>query len=176
MTTRLEARRRRSAVGTLARGFAAGVTGTAAMDGWYQVLKRLRNGAKATPDPGPKDWTRAPAPAQVARLAIRAVTKRDVPTAYIDVLTNVTHWGYGISWGVLYAGADRALRRNPIRSGVPFGATVWGLSYVILPALKLYKPIWRYPPKTLAIDLSYHLAYGLGVANGYRALNGRRGS
>jgi hypothetical protein len=166
----------RSAVGTLARGLAAGVAGTAAMDGWYEVLKRLRNGTKPKPAAGPKDWTAAPAPAQVARLAIRAVTKRDVPIEYIGVLTNVTHWGYGISWGVLYAGADRALRRNPLRSGVRFGTTVWGIGYVILPALKLYKPIWRYPPRTLAIDLSYHLAYGLGVANGYQALNGRRRS
>ncbi|MGB6424710.1 MAG: hypothetical protein WBF18_05475 [Solirubrobacterales bacterium] len=29
--------------------------------------------------------------------------------------------------------------------------------------MKLYKPIWEYPPSVLGKDLSAHLVYGLGV-------------
>ncbi len=67
------------------------------------------------------------------------------------------------------------IRARPVPAGLSFGTAVWGSSYVVLPAMKLYKPIWEYRPKTLAIDLSYHLVYGLGVAGAYRALEPKRG-
>jgi len=44
---------------------------------------------------------------------------------------------------------------------------------VILPATKLYEPIWKYDLKTLASDLSAHLVYGLATATGMRLLSGR---
>jgi hypothetical protein len=36
----------------------------------------------------------------------------------------------------------------------------------------IYEPPWRYPASELAIDASYHVVYGLGVAAAYRALAG----
>jgi hypothetical protein len=40
---------------------------------------------------------------------------------------------------------------------------VWAAGYVILPEGGLYQPIWEYDAKTLAWDLSGHLAYGAGT-------------
>ena len=57
--------------------------------------------------------------------------------------------------------------------GLPFGATVWASDYVILPAAKLYEPIWDYDAKTLANDLSAHLVYGLATAATLRVLSPR---
>jgi hypothetical protein len=57
--------------------------------------------------------------------------------------------------------------------GLPFGATVWASDYVILPAAKLYEPIWHYDAKTLANDLSAHLVYGLATAATLRLLSPR---
>ena len=73
------------------------------------------------------------------------------------------HWGYGSSAAALYgilAGSRRA--PDPLY-GVPFGAAVWATGYVVLPAGGFYKPIWKYDAKTLARDLSAHLAYGAGT-------------
>ena len=42
--------------------------------------------------------------------------------------------------------------------------------FATLVPLGIYEPPWKYPPKELAIDLSYHLVYGLGVAGAYRLL------
>jgi hypothetical protein len=42
---------------------------------------------------------------------------------------------------------------------------------VILPILKLYKPIWEYDRKTLANDLSAHLVYGIATAAALRGLS-----
>jgi hypothetical protein len=42
---------------------------------------------------------------------------------------------------------------------------------VILPILKLYKPIWQYDRKTLGNDLAAHLVYGLATAAAFGALS-----
>jgi hypothetical protein len=55
--------------------------------------------------------------------------------------------------------------------GLPFGALVWGTSYVILPLTGLYRPIWEYDIGTLWKDLSSHLAYGLGTATTFGLLS-----
>jgi hypothetical protein len=60
------------------------------------------------------------------------------------------------------------LRKPRVGYGLPFGATVWAGSYVILPAAKLHKPTWEYDGRTLAKDLSAHLVYGLATATTLR--------
>jgi len=55
-----------------------------------------------------------------------------------------------------------------VRYGLPFGAGVWASGYVVLPAAKLYEPIWKYDVKTLGEDLSAHLVYGLVTAAAWR--------
>ena len=47
---------------------------------------------------------------------------------------------------------------------------VWANGYVVLPAAKLYEPIWKYDVKTLGNDLSAHLVYGLATAAAWRLL------
>lgn len=159
-------------LGVIARGLAAGVAGTAAMDGYQRLVSAVRDSGSGSSNrtEGPKDWSEAPAPAQVGRRIVKGVFKRDVSADHIDLVTNVTHWTYGVSWGGLYGILQASLRANPVRHGLAFGTRVWGTAYVILPAMKLYKPIWEDAPKILALDLSYHLSYGLGVAGAYRAL------
>jgi hypothetical protein len=34
----------------------------------------------------------------------------------------------------------------------------------------LYELPWKYPPRVLALDVSYHLAYGIGVSTAFRVL------
>ena len=55
--------------------------------------------------------------------------------------------------------------------GPPFGAVVWGTSYVILPLAGLYRPIWEYDIGTLWQDLSAHLVYGLATAASFGLLS-----
>jgi hypothetical protein len=47
------------------------------------------------------------------------------------------------------------------------------MSYVELVPMGLYELPWAYPAKDLALDLSYHLVYGAGLAGGYRLLDRR---
>jgi hypothetical protein len=73
------------------------------------------------------------------------------------------HWVYGAGSAALYGIAAGSLRSPRAAYGLPFGAAVWAAGYVILPAGGLYKPIWEYDAKTLAWDLTGHLAYGAGT-------------
>jgi uncharacterized membrane protein YagU involved in acid resistance len=73
------------------------------------------------------------------------------------------HWGYGSAAAAAYGILAGSVRKPDPLYGLPFGAAVWATSYVILPAAGIYKPIWEYDAKTLARDLSGHLAYGAGT-------------
>jgi len=147
-----------------ARGAVAGLAGTAAMTAWQELSAKLRSSdggseKSQTPDP----WQEAPAPAKVGRLLLGALGY-DVPDRQIGLLTNVMHWGYGIGWGTVYGSVKGAgARERPLVSGLAFGTCVWAMSYLQLVPLGIYEPPWKYSSAELAIDLSYHLAYGAGV-------------
>jgi hypothetical protein len=158
-----------NSIGLATRGVAAGVVGTAFMTAWQEIVAHLRRHSmpkvmRQDEDP----WEKAPAPAQVGRLAVKGVLGRDVPTKYIPLFTNAVHWGFGTSMGAAYGLLHGILRRKPAVDGPLFGLGVWAQSYATLVPLGLYKPPWHYPAKTIAKDISYHLVYGAGTAAGYK--------
>jgi hypothetical protein len=156
-------------VSGIARGVVAGIAGTAAMTGYQLAVAKVR-GQPLNP-PVPHKWADAPAPAQVVKRAAdalgegRHVTRKEVP-----LVTNLMHWLYGITWGGVYGGAAGVLRPTPVLGGLSFGAGVWSASYAELVPLGIYEAPWRYPVREIALDLSYHLVYGLAVAGAYAAL------
>jgi uncharacterized membrane protein YagU involved in acid resistance len=161
----------RSAVRLTARGVAAGIVGTAFMTAWQEIVAHFRRHSmpkvmrqEEEADP----WEKAPAPAQIGRLAVKGVLRRDVPTKYIPLFTNAVHWGFGTMMGGAYGLLHGALRRRAALDGPAFGLGVWAQSYATLVPLGLYKPPWQYPAKTIAKDISYHLVYGAGTAAGYK--------
>ena len=120
---------------------------------------------------GLTSWDQAPAPAQLGKRLVEGVFDVELPAKSAPVVNNVTHWAFGIVNGAQYAIVAASLKRSRIRHGLMFGATVWAAGYVVLPAAKLYKPIWEYDAKTLAKDLSAHLVYGLTTAAALQALS-----
>jgi hypothetical protein len=151
---------------SLARGVAAGIAGTAVMTGYQLAVAKARGKPLGTPVP--HRWADAPAPAQLAKKAADAVGQgRRFTRADVPLLTNGMHWLYGISWGAVYGLIGG---REPLTSGVALGTGVWGASYAELVPLGIYEPPWRVPPEELALDLSYHLVYGLVVAGVFAAL------
>lgn len=150
----------------MTRGLAAGIAGTGAMTAWQSLSSRLQSSQPSGEDSEqPRDpWEQAPAPAQVGKRIAEPVLGREISSDLIPALTNVMHWGYGISWGAAYGLVAPSLRRRPpLRLGALFGTGVWLVSYLTLVPMGLYQPPWRYPPGELALDLSYHLAYGVGT-------------
>ena len=159
-------------LGTLARGIVAGLAGTAVMTAAQMVVQKARSRSKPPADEernaAPR-WADAPAPAKVAR-KIAHVFGVDPSRDRIPLLTNVMHWGYGISLGTAYSIADRRPRSHPLLRGIGFGLGAWAAAYAELVPLGIYKPPWRYDVKTLATEGSYHVTYGVAVAGAAAAL------
>ena len=156
------------------RGLVAGAFGTAAMDALLYARYKHDGGEMSAEDwelsAGLTSWDAAPAPAQVGRRLVEGLFKIELPAKRAAVVNNVTHWAYGILGGAQYGIVAGSLKRPRIRYGLPFGAAMWATGYVVLPAAKLYKPIWEYDAETLAKDLSAHLVYGLATATALRVL------
>lgn len=156
----------------VARGLAAGAAGTAAMTAWQELSGRLQDGSSGGGDGESQDpWEQAPVPAQVGRRVIEGVFRREAPPEWIPALTHGMHWAYGTGWGAVFGLLQGTHRERPLRNGLLFGAGVWAMSYVQLVPMGVYEPPWKYPPKQLAMDLSYHLAYGAGVGAGYATVD-----
>ena len=166
---------RQTPVGAMIRGLVAGAIGTAAMDMFLFSRYRRSGGerpfAEWESSAGLTSWEDAPAPAHVGKRIVEGLFDLSLPPTRARLVNNVMHWGYGIANGGLYGLVGGSLPEARIRYGLPFGASVWASGYVILPAAKLYEPIWKYDGKTLAKDLSAHLVYGLGTAAAMRALS-----
>ena len=167
-------------LGAIVRGLVAGAIGTAAMDAF--LFARYRRGGGETPfvawefSEGITSWEDAPAPAHVGKRFVEGLFQVELPASRVPLVNNVMHWAYGIGNGGQYGIVAGSRARPRIRYGPPFGATVWASGYVVLPAMKLYEPIWKYDAKTLANDLSAHLVYGLGTATAFALLSGRESS
>jgi hypothetical protein len=156
--------------GSIGRGIVAGAVGTAVMTGLQLAVRKARGERLDTPVP--RTWADAPAPAQVVKKAAEAVGHgRDVTKKHVPLITNLMHWGYGLWWGTAYGLTARATNPNPVAAGPVLGIGVWTAAYAELVPLGVYKKPWEYPPQELALDLSYHLAYGLAVAGAYKALD-----
>jgi hypothetical protein len=147
-------------------GLLAGAIGTVSMD-TVRYVKYRRGGGQDSPlawEFGPVDsWEQAPDPGQVTKRLIEGFTQREIPDRWAWLTSTLTHWAYGSAAGALYGVLAGSMRRPHALYGLPFGATVWISGYVVLPEAGLYKPIWDYDAKTLASDLSAHLAYGAGT-------------
>lgn len=147
-------------------GLLAGAVGTACMDA-VRYVRHRRAGGEESPlawEFAPVDsWEKAPEPGQVGKRLIEGFTQRELPDRWAWLTSTVAHWCYGSAWAALYGVVAGSLRRPRALYGLPFGAAVWVAGYIVLPEAGLYKPIWEYDAKTLARDLSAHLAYGTGT-------------
>lgn len=155
-------------LGAVTRGLTAAAGGTLAMD--LLLYGRYRRGGGTTGflrwefSADVHTWDQAPAPAHVGKRLYEGLFQRDLPDSRAALVNNLTHWGYGILNGATYGIVAGSAPTPKIRYGAPFGASVWASGYVVLPAAGLYQPIWTYPPRVLAQDLSAHLVYGITTA------------
>jgi hypothetical protein len=150
----------------VAAGLLAGAVGTVGLD-LVQYLKYRRAGGTKSPldwEFAPIDsWETAPPPGQVAKRVIEGFTQGKLPDRWAWPVSTAAHWAYGSAAGAAYGVLAGSVRRPHPAYGLPFGAAVFANDYIALPAAGLYQPIYMYDGKTLAWDLSGHLAYGAGT-------------
>lgn len=158
----------------LALGALAGAAGTVAMD--LLLYGRYRRGGGTDSlwqwefAGGVTTWGQASAPGQVGEKLEELATGEQPPDSWARPTTNLVHWATGIGWGVQYGALASITSRLPWLRALALGPSAWLTSYVILPLLKVYKPIWEYDARTLGDDLSAHLVFGTATSAAFAAL------
>lgn len=112
----------------------------------------------------------APAPAQVGKRVVESLFQRELEPSTAGLMNNVVHWATGIGWGTVH-GVIAGWSRTPrLSHGLVTGTAAFVSAYAMLAPAKLYKPMWKYSARTLAKDLSAHLAFGLGTSAAFKFL------
>jgi hypothetical protein len=141
--------------GSIGRGLAAGLIGTAAMTVSQAIESKLRGRPPST------------APSDVAGKVL-GVQPRN-PSGKARFATAV-HWGYGTGWG-----AARGLIAELGLGGTPAAAvhftSVWSAALVMLPTAGAAPPIWRTPPSEVTIDVLHHAVYAAATSVAYETLS-----
>jgi hypothetical protein len=151
-------------VTSLCTGVLAGTIGTATMDAALYACYRRDGGTTGffgwETSESAKSWQDASTPGQVGRRLVSTLTGRDLPDSAARTTVNAVHWTTGLSWGVAYAIVDGRPNLWAVVAGPLLGLSAFASGYAILPAMKLYEPIWSYDEQTLKRDLSVHVAFG----------------
>jgi hypothetical protein len=145
---------------SIGKGLMAGFVGTAAMTISSTLEARLRGRAPSS----------APARATAKVLGIKEF-EDDVAYARFS---DLSHWGYGTSWGVL-RGLLGATGMPARTASALHGAAIWGSAQVTLPALEIAPPAVFWGADDVAIDAFHHAVYAAGTGIAYELLNGGNG-
>ena len=141
-----------SAVG---RGLFAGAAGTAAMTLSSTLEMKLREREGST------------APADAAAKVLGIQPRNPAGKARFS---NVVHWAYGTGWGAARGVIGAAGLSGPAATGAHFAA-IWPSALVMLPALGVAPPPWKWGATELGVDAMHHLVYVTATSVAYAALD-----
>jgi hypothetical protein len=138
------------------KGLLAGLIGTAAMTVSSTVEAKLRG----------RPASSAPARATAKVLGIKEF-EDDIAAARFN---DLSHWGYGTSWGVLRG--LLAATGMPARTATALhGAAIYGSAQVTLPALEIVPPALFWPKEEIAIDAFHHAVYATATGLAYELIS-----
>ena len=146
---------------SIGKGLVAGFAGTAAMTASSTLEAKLRGRAPST----------APARATAKVLGIKAFEDAVAQARFNDL----SHWGYGTTWGIVRGLLDAAGLR-PRKATAAHGAAVWGSAQLTLPALDIAPPSIFWAKEEIAIDAIHHAIYAVATGIAYELLSSRNGA
>jgi len=139
----------------LVQGTVAGLIGVSAMVGVITTLRRTLltteqlNAAKTHPE---KIVERVAAVAGFEELDDQ--TRRH--------FGDLIHFGYGATWGAVYAVLTRNASINPVTGGLALAGGLWTFGFnVLMPALGVQAGPWTWGKREFVLTISAHAAYGL---------------
>ena len=145
---------------SIGKGLLAGLAGTAAMTVSSTIEARLRHRAASS----------APARATAKVLGIKEF-ESDLAQARFN---DLSHWGYGISWGVL-RGLLAATGMKPKAATALHGAAIYGAAQMTLPALEIAPPAIFWAKEEIAIDAWHHAVYAAATGVAYELISSNGG-
>jgi hypothetical protein len=145
---------------SIGKGLVAGFAGTAAMTVSSTLEAKLRGRAPSS----------APARATAKVLGIASFEDAVAQARFNDL----SHWGYGTSWGVIRGLLDAA-GLPPRKATAAHGAAIWGSAQITLPALDIAPPAIFWGAQEIAIDAFHHTIYTIATGIAYELISSRNG-
>ena len=137
------------------KGLFAGVAGTAVMTVSSTLEMKLSGrGASQTP-------------AEAAEKVLKVEPEDEGAEAQFS---NPVHWGCGTGWGAVRGLLASAGLSGPVATAVHLGL-VWGAEQIVLPALDVSAPVFKYGSKATATDLLHHVVYATATGLAYSYLD-----
>ena len=146
---------------SIGKGLVAGFVGTAAMTVSSTVESKLRGRAPSS----------APARATAKVLGIASFEDEIAQARFNDL----SHWGYGTSWGVVHGLLDAA-GVPPRKATAAHGTAIWSSAQITLPALDIAPPAIFWPKQDVAIDAFHHTVYAIATGMAYELISSRNGA
>ena len=137
------------------KGLFAGAAGTAAMTVSSTLEMKLSGRAASQ------------TPAQAAEAVLDVEPTDDDSEARFS---NLVHWGYGTGWGGVRGLLATTGLPGPLATAAHLGL-VWGAEQVVLPALNVSAPVFKYGAKATATDLLHHVVYATATGLAYSYLD-----
>jgi hypothetical protein len=137
------------------KGLFAGVAGTAAMT-VSSTLEMKLSGRPARQTP-----------AEAAEKVLQVEPENEDTEARFS---NLVHWGYGTGWGGVRGLLASTGLPGPVATLAHLGL-VWGAEQVVLPALDVSAPVFKYGGKATATDLLHHTVYATATGLAYAYLD-----
>jgi len=148
----------RDLAAAVGKGLFAGVAGTAVMT-VSSTLEMKLSGRPASQTP--------------AEAAEKVLGVEPVDEEAKGRFSNLVHWGYGTAWGGV-RGLLAGVGLSGPKATAAHLALVWGGEQVILPALDVAEPVYKYGGKATATDLLHHVVYATATGLAYSYLDGNQ--
>ncbi len=152
----------------LTRGAAAGLVGVGAMVGVITTLRRTLlsseqlNAAKTHPE-------------KIVERAAAMVGTDELDDQTRRRLGDLIHFGYGATWGAIYAGWTAARVVNPVTGGLALAGGLWAFGFnVLMPGLGVQAGPWKWGKREFILTISAHIAYGLVTTGTLEQIRRRR--
>jgi putative membrane protein len=148
-------------------GALGGLIGSWLMDEFQEVWSAAEKRISAA-SPSAKQ---EPAPVKVVVAVENAILNREPGESEKKIGSQVVHYGFGITMGLLYGALADKTPKVRSGGGTLFAASLWlGADEIAVPALKLSPPPQESPVSAHIYGLASHLIYGLTVEGVRRAV------
>ena len=152
----------------VAKGALAGIAGTAALTVGMMLMPHV------LPQTGPFDPQRDQPQEPQEKLveSVMLALWGTLPDEQVKAVSSqAVHWGYGATWGVIYALAQNQLQLSPNTHGLLLGALVGTTASTVVPALKLSPPPTQEPLPQTVMMTGLQLLFGWVTAQTFDALS-----
>jgi len=109
-------------------------------------------------------------PGQLARIIMRAAGREPSHDEAVAA-GRAVHVGFGISAALAYALLSKPLPWLRAGYGVTYGLALAPANLIVVPALGLTPPAWKFPAETTLRSILYHIAYGVSLESIARCLH-----